>query len=226
MNGWMDILQTVFVAAQPATQDTAPLRVVWDHISTLDLVEALTFISFGVVCLFYGWRIFKILVTICFGLIGLAVADKANVFINGNPVWVAVFFLIVFAVLSIQLMRWAVSLLGALSGGILTAGVTMAIGLGDQRLLLAGCLVGVVAGGMISFIVFRIAVILFTSLGGAILTAVGMLAIIYRYMVDSERLEAFFFDYPWLLPATVLMPMVLGLVLQHRLSKDAPDWNG
>ena len=55
-----------------------PLKVVWEHISSLDLVEALTFISFGVVCLFYGWRIFKILVTICFGLVGLGVGVWAN----------------------------------------------------------------------------------------------------------------------------------------------------
>ena len=93
MNGLVNILQIVLMAAQqqPAEpQDVAPLKVVWEHVSTLDLVEALTFISFGVVCLFYGWRIFKILVTICFGLVGLAVGVWANNYlVSGNVVWLA-----------------------------------------------------------------------------------------------------------------------------------------
>jgi len=75
-----------------------------------------------------------------------------------------------FSVLSIPFMRWGVSLLGAASGGILTAGVWLALGL-PQEYVWAGGLIGLIAGGMISFIVFKIAVILFTSLGGSILLA-------------------------------------------------------
>jgi hypothetical protein len=225
MNGWMDILQTVFVAAQPAQQqEIVPLKVIWDHISTLDLVEALTFISFGVVCLFYGWRIFKILVTICFGLIGLGVGVYINnQLVGGNVVWLAMFSVLVFAIFSIPLMRWGVSVLGALSGGVLTAGLWLGLGL-PQEYVWAGGLVGLIAGGMISFIVFKIAVILFTSLGGSTLTAVGILAVLYGYMVDRQRLETLVFEYQWFLPAMVLVPMAIGIFLQYRFAKAAPDW--
>ena len=33
---------------------------IWGHIIKLGILEALTFMSFGAVCLFYGWRVFKI----------------------------------------------------------------------------------------------------------------------------------------------------------------------
>ena len=225
------IWQTVLVLAQeaaqqPATQQkVAPLATMWQHVSTLDVVEALTFISFGVVCLFYGWRIFKILVTICFGLLGLLVAIWANdQLIGGNVIWLAMICIAFFSILSIPLMHWGVSFLGALSGGILTAGATLAFGFGDQRLLLAGGIIGLVAGGMISFIVFKIAVILFTSLGGSTLVVTGLLGVLYNN-TDPKKLEMFASDYHWFLPALILVPMVIGIVLQYRFIKTAQDWS-
>lgn len=214
-----------------AASDGAPepkiiqFDVMWKYISSLGLVEALTFISFGTVCLFYGWRIFKILVTICFGLLGLACGVWANQnLIQGDVIWLSLLCVVLFAVLSVPFMRWGVTLLGAISGGILTAGTWLAAGLPGQYFW-AGGLVGFIAGGMISFIVFKIAVILFTSLGGSALTVVGILAIIYRYMVPGDKFEAFAQSHQWFLPALLLVPMAVGLFLQHRLSKTSQDWS-
>jgi hypothetical protein len=226
MNGLTDILQIALVAAQQSGEkNIVPLKIIWDHVSKLDLVEALTFISFGTVCLFYGWRIFKILVTICFGLVGLAVGVWVNnQLVGGNVVWLAVFSVLVFAIFSIPLMRWGVTVLGAVSGGILTAGVWLAVGL-PQEYVWAGGLVGLIAGGMISFIVFKIAVILFTSLGGSTLMTVGILAVLYGYMVDRQKLETLVFNYQWFLPAMILVPMAVGIFMQHRFIKTAQDWS-
>jgi len=227
MNGLIDVISQIAAMAQQETAQppTVPLDVMWKHITSLDLVEALTFISFGAVCLFYGWRIFKILVTICFGLLGLAVGVWANEYlIAGNVIWLAMICVIFFAILSIPLMRWGVSLLGALSGGILTAGVWLAMGLPEQYVW-AGGLIGLIAGGMISFIVFKIAVILFTSLGGSTLMTIGILAVLYGYMVNRQQLEVFVFDYPWFLPSLVLVPMAVGIFLQHRFINTAQDWS-
>ncbi|MEN6425759.1 MAG: hypothetical protein ABFE13_10375 [Phycisphaerales bacterium] len=225
MNGLIDILQTILTAAQPAQQSVVPLEQIWKHISTLDLVEALTFISFGVVCLFYGWRIFKILVTICFGLVGLAVGVYVNEkLVQGDAVWLAMFSVLVFAIFSIPLMRWGVTVLGALSGGILTAGLWLGLGL-PQEYVWAGGLVGLIAGGMISFIVFKVAVILFTSLGGSTLMTVGILAVLYGYMVDQQRLEKLVMEQHWFLPAMILAPMAVGIFLQYRFVKATQDWS-
>ncbi len=231
MDSLLSVWQTAFLMAQQTAQPsaapapTSTIAVVWQHVSTLDVVEALTFISFGVVCLFYGWRIFKILVTICFGLLGLLVGIWANQqLIGGNVVWLAMICILFFSILSIPFMRWGVSILGSVSGGILTAGATLALGLHDQRLLLAGGLTGLVAGGMISFIVFKAAVILFTSLGGSGLVATGLLAVLHQN-VDPTKLEVFVFDYRWFLPVMILVPMTVGMILQYRFIKTAQDWS-
>ena len=57
--------------AAVSTESIVPLEQIWTQITSLGLLEALTFISFGAVCLLYGWRVFKVLVVICFALAGL-----------------------------------------------------------------------------------------------------------------------------------------------------------
>jgi hypothetical protein len=224
MSNFVVCILLAAAASEPSEQRVMPLDMMWKYVSTLGLVEALTFISFGTVCLFYGWRIFKILVTICFGLLGLFLGVWANRhLIQGDVIWLSLICVIFFAVLSIPFMRWGVTLLGAFSGGVLTAGGWLAAGLPEQYVW-AGGLVGLIAGGMISFIVFKIAVILFTSLGGSSLMVVGILAILYRYMIQGEQFEAFVFANQWFLPALLLIPMGMGIFLQNRFSKTSQDW--
>ncbi|HNY78524.1 MAG: hypothetical protein RBS72_12640 [Sedimentisphaerales bacterium] len=218
----------VAAAEETAQRQVVPLDVMWKYISSLGLVEALTFISFGSVCLFYGWRVFRILVTICFGLLGLGLGVWANQrLIAGNVIWLSLICSIFFAVLSVPFMRWGVTFLGAISGGILTAGVWLAAGLPEEYVW-AGGLVGLIAGGMISFIVFKIAVILFTSLGGSTLMVVGILAIVYRYIAggDGERLQVFAQANQWFVPTLLLVPMAIGIFLQNKLSKTDQNWAG
>ncbi len=223
MNNLICILQTILLA-QSEEQEVVPIDLIWQHVTSLDVVEAVTFIAFGTVWLFYGWRVFKILVTICFGLLGLFLGIYANEnFIGGNSFWMGLLCVVFFSVLSIPFMRWGVSLLGAASGGILTAGLWLALGLPEQYVW-AGGLVGLIAGGMISFIVFKIAVILFTSLGGSALLAVGLLAIACQQLLPAGQLKVFANSNQWFLPALILAPMGVGIYLQHRFIKTTQDW--
>lgn len=202
-----------------------PVRLIWEQVTLLDKVEALTFISFGVVWLFYGWRVFKILVTISFGLIGLFVGLKINeMLVGGNGLWLGIIFLVICALLSVSLVRWAVSILGALAGGILTGGIWYACNLPENHIW-AGALIGVIAGGMISFIIFRIAVMLFTSMGGSVLIVVGFLALLYLYPQTTEQVKELMLAKKWFLPAALLIPTVVGVILQSRFVKGSRNWS-
>jgi hypothetical protein len=211
-------------ATEAAGEGIIPIDLIWEQITSLGLVEALTFIAFGTVCLFYGWRVFKILVAISFGLIGLFIAILANKYIEGQVIWLALVSVALFAILSIPLMRYGVTFLGALAGGMLTGGAWLAVGL-PEKYIWAGGLVGLIAGGMISFIVFKIAVMLFTSLGGSGLMVIGILAIIYQYMEADEKLKQLVFEHKWFLPAMLLAPMVVGVLLQNKFIKGTKNWN-
>ena len=227
MDGLGILAQAAKAAAEnPETSTTQipPLETFWTHIQGLGLVESLTFISFGVVCLFYGWRIFKILVCICFGIAGLYTGGWLNQFIKGNVILLSTIVAALFAFFAVPLMRWAVSLLGAAAGGILTTGLWLAFGL-PMDYFWAGGLVGLVAGGMLSFIVFKGAIMLFTCLGGSALMMTGILAIFNKNVISPERLHELLLHTAWFLPVMFGVPMIAGLFLQHKFIKKSADWS-
>ena len=207
-------------------QAVVPIARLWQQITSLEMLEATTFISFGVVCLFYGWRVFKILVVINFGLLGLVMGMSIIERINGlnNQLTGGLVGMGVLAVLSVPLMRWAVSILGAAAGGILTSGIWYACGL-PEKYMWAGGLVGVVAGGMISFIIFKVAVILFSSMWGSGLIVVGFLAVLHNYTKTAAPVQRLVFSEKWFLPTMLVVPMVIGVILQHKFLKSSKDWD-
>ncbi len=223
------ILATVTDNSEPAvaahSEGIVPVDLIWEQVTALNVVEALTFMSFGIVCLFYGWRVFKVLVVISFALVGLAAGIVIGQLIGGghNPILGALL-AVVLAIVSVPLMRWAVCLLGAAAGGLLTASIWYAAQLPDQYIW-AGALVGVVAGGMISFIVFRIAVMLFSSLGGSVLVVSGVLAMLYMYSQTQARVEEFVFSEKWFLPVALIIPTLVGVLLQNKFIKGSQDWS-
>jgi hypothetical protein len=221
----MTILAQATEATEEAEGAVVPIESIWEYITSLNPLEAVTFISFGVVCLLYGWRIFKILVVICFGLLGmvLGITIGGKVIGENSHIWAGLLGLALMAAISVPLMRWAVSILGAAAGGILTSGLWYATGL-TERYIWAGALVGIVAGGMISFIVFKVAVMLFSSLGGSMLTVVGMLALLYRYPQMEAQIEHLVFTSKWFFPVILFIPTAIGLIVQNKFIKSSKEW--
>ena len=226
----MDCFAILAEAATETTSRQLPesfieLDWIWGHITSLNMLEAFTFVSFGAVCLFYGWRVFKILVIISFtllgGALGMAIGDKIGG--DNNPL-LGIILAIVVGALSVPMMRWAVSALGGIAGAILTAGIWYAANLPEQYIW-AGGLIGAVAGAMISFIVFKIAVMLFSSLGGSGLVITGMLALLYLYPQTKEPIKTFVFAEEWFLPVALIVTTVVGIYWQNRFIKEEPDWS-
>ncbi len=200
---------------------------IWGQITTLSWLQAVITISFGVVYLLYGWRIFKVLVIICFGLVGLFAGIKIGARFD-LEVLGGIIGLSLLAGISVPLMRWAVSILGAIAGGILTSGIWYAVEL-PEKFIPAGALIGIVAGGMISFIVFRIAVMLFTSLGGGTLIITGMLSLIYRYEClqkpPTETVKTMLYGHNWFLPVLLVAPTFIGIIVQNKFIKSSKSWH-
>lgn len=221
-----ETVKTASRVPQATEQSIVPVDFIWQQVTSLNLLEAMTFISFGAVCLLYGWRVFKILVVIGFGLLGLVLGMTISGKISGsnNQLIGGLIGLGLAAAISVPLMRWAVSILGAVAGGILTSGLWYASGLPEQYIW-AGGLIGVVAGGMISFIIFRIAVMLFSSLAGSGLIASGALALLYIYPQTTEQIQQLFFGSKWFLPVLLLVPTAVGVIVQNKFIKGSASWS-
>lgn len=213
--------------AEPLFSMQIVLDSIWEQVTTLSWLQAVIAISFGTVYLLYGWRIFKVLVVICFGLVGLFAGIKIGSRFD-SEIFGGIIGLSVLAGISVPLMRWAVSLLGAVAGGILTSGVWYAFEL-PEKYILAGAIIGIIAGGMISFIIFKIAVMLFTSLGGGALIVTGMLALFYHYESiqepPTESVKAMLYNHHWFVPVLLLAPTFIGIIVQNKFIKSSKSWS-
>jgi hypothetical protein len=214
-------------SSEPVFRVQTVLDSLWGQVTTLSWLQAVIAISFGVVYLLYGWRIFKAVVVICFGLVGLFAGIKIGSRFN-SEILGGIIGLSLLAGASIPLMRWAVSLLGAIAGGIITSGIWYAFEL-PERYMPAGTLIGIIAGGMISFIVYKIAVMLFTSFGGGILIITGLLALVYRYEsiqdTPTATVKTMLYNNHWFLPALLLAPTLIGIIVQNKFIKSSKSWS-
>lgn len=202
-----------------------PILKIWEHIRTVGVPEALMFIAFGIICMFYGWRIFKALTIMAFALIGLFIGALISQKINlpDNPI-PPVLTAIVLGIASLPLMKWAVGILGALAGAVLTGSIWFAMKLPDEYLW-AGALIGLIAGGMISFIVFKIAIILFTSIGGSSMLVSGVLALLCHYSQTVEKTQELFLGPRWFIPVALIVPVLISIFWQNRFAKKSPEWS-
>jgi len=222
------LAQTVeTTGALTAETELIPLNQIWEQMVTLSWLQAVLAISFGMVYMLYGWRIFKVLVAICFGLVGMFIGIRVGQRFD-SQIAGAIAGLLLLSAASIPLMRWAVSLLGALTGGILAAGLWYAFEL-PGKYLPAGAGIGLVAGGMISFIVFKIAVMLFTSFGGGTLIIAGLIALLNQYesmqQPPTERVKDMFMNQNWFLPVLLLIPTAIGIIVQNKFIKSSREWS-
>ncbi len=202
------------------------LDFVWQQATLLTWLQAVLAISFGIIVLMYGWRIYKTLTVIGFGILGLYLGLWIGEQFH-KPIPGAVIGCILLVILAIPLMRWAVAILGAVAGGILAAGIWHSCNL-PQEFVWAGALTGLVAGGMISFVVFKLAVMLFTSLGGTSLIIIGAFALIYRYETvandpPTTHLNQLYYNNPWFLPLLLTAGTLLGILIQFRSGKGSNE---
>ena len=216
-----------------STGQVVPLDFIWEQVTSLSWLQAVIGISFGMVYLLYGWRIFRILVVISFGLAGLYIGMLAGQkFGNQNDnmqLWGGILGMLAMAILSMNLMRWGVSVLGAAAGGVVTGGLWYAFGLPEQYIW-AGAVIGVVAGGMMSFILLKVSVMLFTSLGGSVIVAINFIALLHQYQTKvmvppNNNIHEMFYDKTWFLPMIIILPTIIGMIVQNKLIKTSSDWD-
>lgn len=119
-------------------------------------------------------------------------------------------------------------ILGAAAGGILAAGLWYAFNQ-PQIYIWVPAITGIIAGGMISFIVFKFAVMLFTSLGGSTIVVVAALALLHLYETNevqpaTNHIQDMVFEQNWFLPVAVMVPTLLGLIMQNKFVKHSDKW--
>jgi len=167
----------------------------------------------GIVYLLFGFYIFKFLVTLnaalVGGYIGVMIGSRNQAEIVGALVggFVA-------AAITWPLMRYAVAVMGGIFGGLLGASIWMTVDL-NPEFAWAGAAIGMVAFGMLSFILFKASIMMYTSLQGSVMLVFGVLGLIYKYPTVASALSENMAIKPFLLPIFIFIPAMIGVLYQQ-----------
>ncbi|QQE11866.1 DUF4203 domain-containing protein [Planctomycetota bacterium] len=214
----------------------APLAqpdVLVENLKSLSTVWAAVFIIVGLLCLFNGYKFYKtttIMLALLMGLFaGYWLGKKIEApFIVGGCLG------LLLATVAYPLMKYAVAIFGGLAGafigGNLWAGFAHALNKGAQMNVpvdayWVGALIGLIVCGMLAFILFKLSVVLFTSVSGSTIAVLGVLALLLSIPQLTDTVSDGLTANQLVVPLLVFVPAIIGLIMQEFWTKgdEAPS---
>ncbi len=198
-------------------------------LQSMSVVWAVIFLTAGIVCLLQGYRIYRTVTVVLALAIGAFAGYRLGQQIHAEYI-VAGCMAALTAVTCFRMMKYAVAIMGGLAGAFLSANAWTAI----ARLMNSGTggspaeqyywicsVVGMIIGGMLAFILFKMSVVLFTSVSGATVAVLGGVALLLQVPGFSTEVYESVSAHPVVVPLLVLVPAVIGFILQE--SQADPD---
>jgi hypothetical protein len=177
--------------------------------------EACILVLLGVVYLMFGYSIFRGLITLnamaAGAYLGALLGKGSNAVAAG-----ALIGAILAAAVTFPLMKYAVMAMGGIFGAALGASLWRQANL-PAELAWAGAMSGLIFFAMLSMILYRGSVILYTSLQGSVMLVFGILSLLYKYQSITGEVTDVFTKRAFLLPTVVLIPALVGLLYQQSM---------
>lgn len=201
-----------------------------ETLQAMSAVWAVIFLATGLICLFQGYKIYKTVTVVLALALGAFLGYFLGEKINAEYV-VAGCLAILMAVTCFPLMKYAVSALGGLAGAFMGANTWSALARllgrnGDTSVsqhYWIGALIGLLVCGMLTFILFKVAVVMFTSVSGSTVAVLGAVALLLQIDIFEQSIARSLSGHAAILPLLVLVPALIGFILQELESYDTGE---
>jgi len=167
----------------------------------------------GVTYLLFGVYAYRALVTINAAIVGAYIGALIGNH-AGNATAGAMVGGFAACALAWPMMKYAVAIMGGAFGALLGASIWRAANL-DAHYAWAGGGMGLIFFGMLSFLLFRGSIMMFTSLQGSVMLVFGLLGLIYKYQELAPHVSANLQARQFILPLMIFIPATLGLIWQQ-----------
>ena len=174
----------------------------------------------GIMYLAFGVFLYRSLVTLNAAAVGIYIGGLLGAK-AGNALAGAMVGGCAAAAITYPGMKYAVAIMGGLFGTLLGASIWRSLGL-EAGYAWAGGMMGLIFFGMLSFILFRGSLMMFLSLQGAVMLVFGLLGMIYKYQGLAPQVTANLSVKPFILPLSIFIPAVVGLIYQQTQYPAAP----
>lgn len=222
------MIESLLMLAQDATDDS-PLGAFSGKVARLDLLNhpdellsalqnmhivwASVLVVVGALCILNGYRWHKWVIIICAFLLGLGLGHLLSQQMGQSRIVMAAIGLLC-AVAATPFVRYAVAIFGGLTGAFIGANAWSAFSTSPDSHL-AGAAMGFIALGMAAFLMYRLVIVLFTSIGGGAMAVLGGLTLMLHVPGWESAIRTSLDSNNMLLPLLVTVASVTGLVLQH-----------
>ena len=217
------------------------------ELAQLGELWAIVFVIVGLVCLLKGYTFHKIMTVSLLVVLGAGLGYWMGLEIQGPPFVVAGCVSVLLAVLAFPLMKYAVAILGGLSGAFI--GSNLWAGLGrvldksaEQRVeaqgqeaassdfivrvaeampadaYWVGALIGLVICGLAAFMLSKITIHLFTTVSGSTIAVFGVIALLLSFENFRDTVATELTRSPLIIPLLVFVPAAIGFLMQEKAS--------
>lgn len=216
-------------SSTPVPDGSSPLAIASDSVHRLDLLNhpdellsslanlhvvwASVFVVLGILCVINGYKWHKGVVIICAFISGLVLGNLLSKQMGDSWIVVGVLGLL-FAIIAAPMLRFAVAIFGGLTGAFIGANLWSAFSTTPETHL-AGAAMGFIAMGLATFLIFRIVVVTFTSIGGAAMTVLGAITLMMHVPAWKESVHSNLAANQLLIPLLVTAAAIMGIVLQQ-----------
>lgn len=217
------------------------------ELAELGTIWALVFVILGMVCLLNGYKFHKVLTVAILVVVGSVLGYSLGLTIKAPPFVVAGCVGALLAVMAFPLMKYAVAVLGGLSGAFIGSNLWAGLGrvldaAADERIaqhgqeaasghtlvkvaeympadsFWIGALVGLVICGIAAFALSKITIHLFTSVSGSTIAVFGAIALLLSIDTFRDTVATELTQSALILPLLVFVPAAIGFMLQEKSS--------
>lgn len=185
-----------------------------NSLASTEVYLAIALLVIGTLLVIFGYKAYKFIVVFNCILLGMWLGGMLGQRAQVATV-AAVLGALLLGAISWPLMKYAVAVCGGLVGAV----IGMIVWVYCEQpvdMAWAGGLIGLVVLGMLSFILFKTSVILFTCVQGAAMFVLGVVALLVKYTAWSSEINSSLSNKPALMPILVGSVALLGLLWQHH----------
>lgn len=185
-----------------------------EALSQMPFIVASVIVVVGLLCMLNGYRWHKwvVIALAFFGGLGLGHLLSAYV---GKSAIVAIALGLLCAIIATPMLKVTVAVFGGITGAFIGANLWSAFIGADASTHWAGAMMGFVVLAMASLILFRLVIVLFTSVGGAAMIVFGAVTLLLHVPAWEDAVRNSLSTNPLLLPLLLVVAAVGGFVLQE-----------
>ncbi len=217
----MNILAAGSESSAPAIRD-AILRMdilnrpneLMDILSSMPLIGASVIVVVGALCVLNGYRWHKWVIMVLAFMCGLGLGHLLSAHVGKSAI-VAIALGLLCAIVATPMLKVAVAIFGGLTGAFIGANTWTAIQVSPADMQWAGALMGFILLALLSLILFRLVIVLFTSIGGAAMIVFGAIPLLLHVPAWEQAVRESFANNQLLLPLLLTVAAVSGFVIQE-----------